>query len=139
VSYRALTRPQFSVLQQNLFPVYFGMQSLLPVTLALTYPFGSTKALFTTANSSSISIVAMMVCGLVNWLVVGPATTKIMRERKHQETKDGKKYWQEGDRSEDMQKLNKRFSILHGASSSVNLVGIFATVYYGFILGDRLV
>jgi hypothetical protein len=115
------------------------MQSLLPVALALTYPFGSTKDLLTTVNASSMSIATMTVCGLVNWVVVGPATTTTMRERKHQETRDGKKYWEEGAKSEDMQKLNKKFSILHGISSSINLMGIFATVYYGFILGESLV
>jgi hypothetical protein len=75
----------------------------------------------------------------VNWSFVGPATTKTMRERKHQETRDGKKYWQEGEKSVEMQKLNKRFSVLHGVSSLINMVAIGATVYYGFVLGDRLV
>jgi hypothetical protein len=115
------------------------MQSLLPVALVLTYPFGSSKTLLTTTNSSSVSIAAMTICGLANWFVLGPATTKTMRERKHQETRDGKKYWEEGDMSKDMQRLNKKFSLLHGVSSSINLVGIFATVYYGFLLGERLV
>jgi len=71
-------------------------------------------------------------------MFIGPATTNTMKERKHQETKDGKKYWQEGDKSVEMQRLNKRFSVLHGVSSLVNLVGVIATVYYGFVLGDRL-
>jgi hypothetical protein len=114
------------------------MQSLLPVTLALTYPFGSTQNLLTSNSPSSISIATMTICGLVNWMVVGPATTGTMRERKHQETRDGKKYWQEGEKSEEMLRLNKKFSVLHGVSSLINLVGIIATVYYGFVLGERL-
>jgi len=138
VSYRALTRPQFAVLQQNLFPIYFGMQTLLPLGLALTYPFTSTQRMLTNSNPSSISIATMTICGLVNWVYVGPATTQTMRERKHQETRDGKKYWQEGDKSVEMQRLNKRFSVLHGVSSLINLVGVVATVYYGFVLGERL-
>jgi hypothetical protein len=61
-----------------------------------------------------------------------------MRERKHQETRDGKKYWDEGPKSKEMEGLNKRFMWLHGLSSGINLVGFFATIAYGFYLGGRM-
>lgn len=61
-----------------------------------------------------------------------------MRERKHQETRDGKRSYDEGPHSKEMQVLNRRFMVLHGWSSGVNLVGLCATVAYGFYLGGRL-
>jgi len=65
-------------------------------------------------------------------------TTTTMRERKHQETRDGKKYYEEGPQSKDMQRLNKKFSALHGVSSLVNVVEVLALLWYGSILGERL-
>lgn len=59
-----------------------------------------------------------------------------MGERKHQETKDGKKSWDQGPHSEEMQRLNKKFGILHGVSTVVNLVGLGAMVWYGAVLGE---
>lgn len=37
-----------------------------------------------------------------------------------------------------MQALNKRFGILHGVSSLLNLATIVATIAYGFTLGARV-
>ena len=73
-----------------------------------------------------------------NLLVLGPATTRIMKQRKHQETRDGKKYYDKGDQSTEMQDLNKRFSRLHGANALVNVVGLGFMVWYGAVLGGRL-
>jgi Domain of unknown function (DUF4149) len=95
VAYRALPRPQFSSLQQAIFPIYFSMQTALPVILALTYPGERTA---TSLRPSSLTgvfepqnrlhvltpLLTMFVTGLANLMAVGPATTKIMRERKHQ-------------------------------------------------------
>ena len=78
------------------------------------------------------------VTSLVNLVLVGPATTKCMRERKSQEFKDGKKSYDEGPQSEEMQVLNRRFGYLHGASSLLNMVGCVATVVYGFYLAERV-
>lgn len=76
--------------------------------------------------------------GLLNWAVVGPATTKTMKERKHQETRDGKKYFDAGPHSEAMKKLNKKFGMLHGVSSIVNLVALLATGYYASEIAGRM-
>jgi hypothetical protein len=37
-----------------------------------------------------------------------------------------------------MKALNKRFGILHGISSLINLTTFFAAVAYGFTLGGRV-
>jgi hypothetical protein len=59
-----------------------------------------------------------------------------MRLRKHQETRDRKKSWDEGPHSKEMVELNRRFGILHGVSSLVNMVGLGAMVWYGAVLGE---
>jgi len=83
-------------------------------------------------------MLATFLTSAVNLGVVGPATTGVMKERKRQETKEGKKYYDEGEKSEEMKQLNKRFSKLHGASSLLNLMGFVSTVVYGFALGGHL-
>lgn len=80
----------------------------------------------------------MLVTGLFNWVYVGPQTTKIMALRKHQETRDGKKSYDKGPHSEEMQKLNKQFGVLHGISSLTNLVGFLGMCWYGVLLGEGL-
>lgn len=62
-----------------------------------------------------------------------------MRDRKVQETKEGKKYYDEGPKSKEMERLNKKFGAMHGVSSLVNMVGLFATMRYGLVIADRMV
>lgn len=83
-------------------------------------------------------IATMFATGLANWLFVGPATVRTMRERKHQETRDGKKSYDAGPHSPEMQRLNKEFGILHGISTLVNMAGLLAMVWYGVVLSERL-
>lgn len=91
VAYRALERPQFSKLQQKIFPVYFSMQTALPVVLALTYPGDRTTASSLSGALAEgnrwdvlVPILTMFATGFANLVIVGPATTKIMLERKQQ-------------------------------------------------------
>jgi hypothetical protein len=94
VAYQALPKPMFSQLQQRIFPVYFTMQAALPAVLALTYP-GSRSPLGTASSISGVlaesnrysvlvPLATMFVTGLANLAYIGPATTRIMRERKVQ-------------------------------------------------------
>lgn len=97
MAYKALPRPQFSSLQQAIFPVYFSLQTALPVVLALTYP-GEKSSLTSNSTPSGlggflaeknrtsilIPLMTIFASSLANLFVVGPATTRIMRERKHQ-------------------------------------------------------
>lgn len=91
MSFQVLARPQFSLLMAKLFPVYFSMQTALPVVLALTYPgsltteSGIAGVLDESVRSSVlIPIASVFVTGLANLAVVGPATTKCMDQRKLQ-------------------------------------------------------
>lgn len=145
VSFKALPRPQFATLQSKLFPIYFAMQTALPVAMAATYPGGpltpsSISGVLDSRNQYSVltPIATIFVCAVANMVVIGPATTKCMKERKHQETRDGKKSYDAGPHSAEMQALNKRFGKLHGASSLANIIACIATVVYGVHLGNRL-
>ncbi|KAF1935945.1 hypothetical protein EJ02DRAFT_459937 [Clathrospora elynae] len=148
IAFRVLPRPQFSTLQKHTFPVYFTLQTITPLAMLLTYPRGassllpflsSSPAIRTATDSlSSWLIGTMFVTALVNWVYIGPKTTEVMGLRKHQETRDGKKSYDAGPHSKEMQELNKRFGVLHGVSSLVNMVGLGAMIWYAGVLGQGL-
>jgi len=131
------------------------MQSALPVVLALTWP--GEKVLETAGNlavrthagalgllqrenlwSGLVPVAFMFASGFLNLTLFGPMTTKVMKQRKHQETRDGKKYYDAGPKSPEMQRLNSQFAKLHGVSSLSNVLGLAAMIYYGFVLAERV-
>ncbi|PGH15088.1 hypothetical protein AJ79_02614 [Helicocarpus griseus UAMH5409] len=149
IAFRALPRPMFSTLQASIFPVYFSLQTALPLAVALTYPGAKTfmgrgpsslSGVFAEGQRTStlLPIFTMFVTGLANMLVVGPMTTRIMRERKHQETIDGKKSYDPAPHSKEMLRLNKSFARMHGVSSLVNLAALISTIWYGVVLANRI-
>jgi hypothetical protein len=146
IAFRALPRAQFSTLQKATFPPYFVLQTALPVLMTLTYPspLGFRALLPTSATQTSTDSLAMTLIGtmfvtaVANLVYVGPETTRIMGLRKHQETRDGKKSWDEGPHSKEMQELNRKFGVLHGVSSLTNLVGFLGMCWYGVLLAERL-
>ena len=95
VAFKVLDRPQFSALQSKLFPIYFSMQTAIPVVLALTYP-GSRSVLGGSPSgiagvldapnrwTALAPLATIFLTGLANMAFVGPATTKTMRDRKTQ-------------------------------------------------------
>jgi hypothetical protein len=100
LAFKALPRPQFSTLQQAIFPPYFTFQAALPVLLALTWPgdkIAQVGAKAITQNTgfwgifsdnsfwtAGIPVAIMFATSAANLFVFGPATTKVMKERKHQ-------------------------------------------------------
>ncbi|KAJ5095664.1 hypothetical protein NUU61_005020 [Penicillium alfredii] len=144
IAFRALPRPQFASLQTAIFPIYFSMQTALPVVVGLTASRGGQalglSGLTAPENccSTLLPMATVAVTGLVNLFVLRPLTTNVMRERKHQETRDGKKSYDAGPHSKEMLALNKKFGRVHGISSLVNMVSLIATVYYGAVLSKRL-
>jgi hypothetical protein len=168
VAFKVLDRPQFSALQSKLFPIYFSMQTAIPVVLALTYPGnrsvlgGSPSGVAGVLDAPNrwtalAPLATIFLTGLANMAFVGPATTKTMRDRKSQgesclvtfrlrrliltsatERKDGKKSYDPPPHSEEMRKLNKKFGKLHGVSSLLNLATFIATIVYGFTLSARI-
>lgn len=122
--------------------------------MALSYPGikSPSSSLATTSSPSSLSgvledanrwtvlapIATIFALNAANLFWAGPVTTRIMKERKHQETKDGKKYHDAGPQSSEMQRLNKAFGRMHGVSALTNLVGLGVTIWYGVLLAERL-
>lgn len=93
--YKSIDKSAFSAAQQGLFPIYFSMQTVLPAVLSLTFP-GNTLAgvpssisgLLDRSNrwSSLAPLATMFLGGLVNLVVLLPATLKVMKERRGQGT-----------------------------------------------------
>ncbi|KAL5354720.1 hypothetical protein V496_03566 [Pseudogymnoascus sp. VKM F-4515 (FW-2607)] len=144
-AYQTLERSQFNALQQRVFPRYFTFQTALPFLVALTYPganhgASSYHGALAPANQWSVlyPLTTAFVCGLVNLVFLGPKTSELIRLRKAQEVKDGKKSIDPAPHSKDMLTLNKRFARVHGASALVNMVSLGATVWYGVGLSARL-
>ncbi|KAK9447816.1 uncharacterized protein V1518DRAFT_76884 [Limtongia smithiae] len=135
MAFRALPRQHFAALQRKIFPPYFAMQAALPVFLALTTPVPGALAGVTT---TVVSLVITAVTGLVNYAAIGPMTVNLMNARKAQETKEGKKYYDEGV-SDEMRALNKRFGAIHGISTLINLGTLFAIAAYGVVLTEGMV
>ncbi|KAJ5834922.1 hypothetical protein N7447_000948 [Penicillium robsamsonii] len=144
VAFRALPRPQFSSLQTAIFPIYFSLQTALPVVVALTASHGGQvlglSGLAAPENrfDTLLPLATVAVTGLVNMFVLRPMTINVMRERKHQESRDGKRSYDPAPHSKEMLALNKKFGRVHGISSLVNLASLVATVWYGVVLSKRL-
>ncbi|KKA18936.1 hypothetical protein T310_7105 [Rasamsonia emersonii CBS 393.64] len=148
-SIRTLPRQQFSTLQNSLFPIYFTLQSALPVVAALTYP-GARTVLGTGPSSLAgvlleenrltvlLPLSIVFVSGLTNLLYLTPKVVGVIKQRWQQESIDGKKSYDPPPHSKEMTELNKKFAKLHGISTLVNLGGLLATVAYGVVLGRRL-
>ncbi|KAH7354446.1 hypothetical protein B0T11DRAFT_128357 [Plectosphaerella cucumerina] len=146
--FRVLERPAFSAAQSALFPIYFSLQTALPIILALTYP-GSSNPLGPASGLAGVlddanrrdtllPLALALATGAANLLVLLPLTKQIMADRRAQEKKDGKKSYHAGPHSPEMAALNKSFGKTHGISSVLNLVTFVATVAYGFTLAARL-
>lgn len=132
----------FSQLQQRVFPVYFTLQSIFPALVLVTHPTASIPSLLTPSSpyfySTTAPLLLAIAVSTLNLTVIGPATTRVMRKRKAQEAKEGKKYYDEGPKSEAMKKLNSKFGRIHGISSLLGLVGFLSAAAYGVVLGSSL-
>lgn len=167
VAFEALGRPYFGVHQAAIFPVYFSLQSFLPVLVGLT----STSRLRNVWSlGCSRTLVLVMVTGLINLVIFRPLTQGAVRARNAQGmffTQNfeafqnnralgpgswvglssfnakihaelrDKKDRREGP-SKELVECTKRFMIIHGTSIFINVIGLFATVHYGIGIGMRL-
>lgn len=98
IAYKCLPRPQFATLQTNIFPIFFSFQSVLPLILAATWPGSSSPGLQTPRKDPGMAgllmehnlwnallpISLMFATSALNLVLLGPATTRVMRKRKHQ-------------------------------------------------------
>jgi hypothetical protein len=101
LAYSCLPRPQFATLQTKITPPFFWLQSLLPLAMVVTWPgeklAGAAgvglvrqspgwRGLLEESNiwAVTVPIGIMLGTALLNLAALGPATTKIMRDRKRQ-------------------------------------------------------
>jgi hypothetical protein len=87
VAYKVLPKPQFSNLQRSVFPIYFVLHASSAALLVLTYPTTpSGLGVFDHENymHTVMPLVTVFSTALANLLVVGPATSKIMKARQRQ-------------------------------------------------------
>lgn len=78
----------------KIFPIYFTMQTALPAVMALTYPanknpFGAAGGVAGVLDPSNrwsvlVPLISAFFCALANLAVIGPATTRVMDERRQQ-------------------------------------------------------
>lgn len=94
-SFKVLERRQFAILQRAVFPAYFGIQTVAPVVLALTYPGGAGRVaalpqgingVLHPANRWGVLVplTAVFVTGLANWVYFLPETNKVTALRRQQ-------------------------------------------------------
>lgn len=91
--FKAVDRASFSAIQQKLFPIYFGLQTVLPGVLALTFP-GNTLIGLSNGPAGLVSefaryhsllpITLMAVTGALNLTVLLPLTMDVMKQRRGQ-------------------------------------------------------
>ncbi|KAI5305515.1 hypothetical protein KEM56_004217 [Ascosphaera pollenicola] len=148
ISFKTLERPTFAKLQNHMFPCYFGMQSALPVVIALTYPGLKTVAhnvspglagVFdeTVRTNTMIPLATIFVTGVANLFCLMPKAKAVKAERLQLEAVEGKSQY-EAPISPAMDKLNKKFRRVHGFSTAFNMISLIATVAYGVTLSRRL-
>lgn len=100
LAFKVLPRPSFSTLQTAVFPPFFALQTALPLVLALTWPGEKVAGVGGAVVRSNagwrglmegrnvmdalVPVAVMFGTSLLNLVLLGPATTKVMKERKHQ-------------------------------------------------------
>ncbi|SPO02964.1 probable DNA polymerase gamma [Cephalotrichum gorgonifer] len=84
VTFDALPRAPFVRLQARLFPVYFRAQSLLLVLTAATFPAHGVKSLLGSGGYHWIPLAIGGIAAVLNLLVYGPETRRVMLERGRQ-------------------------------------------------------
>lgn len=83
LAYQALPRSAFMNLQKRVFPIYFRSQTLLLGLVALTLPPGGPTSSLS-SKSTSITFAVAGGTALLNLLIYGPRSQKLMIKRIHQ-------------------------------------------------------
>ncbi|KAF0329914.1 hypothetical protein GQ607_002681 [Colletotrichum asianum] len=137
VCHNELPKTAFTTLQKRLFPIYFRCQSILLVVTALTFPPSGPASLLKDKRDW-IPFAIAGVTAILNLFIYGPRTKQAMIDRIHQETRDAKQPDAVDEISPDMQACRRRFSRNHAMSIHLNLISIFAMVWYGVRLASLL-
>lgn len=82
LAYQALPRSAFTSLQKRVFPIYFRGQTLLLGLVALTLPTQGPRALVNRSNLIAFGVASAT--AILNLVIYGPKTQRLMIERVHQ-------------------------------------------------------
>eukprot|EP00898_Chlorokybus_atmophyticus_P002914 jgi/Chlat1/3623/Chrsp237S03613 len=117
VMFRNLPRQTFGKLQARLFPRYFQLNAASLLVLLVSF-FSLSRLPYSLAIGQPLLTLGLsLVCTLANLVVLEPWATRVMLERYDLENA--------GDKTSDAQRqLAKRFGMLHGLSSLVNMVSL---------------
>lgn len=127
MAFKVLTRDQFSVLQNKVFPWFFTMQSISPIALALTLPAPLAAPAYYALGGATMSGIINLY-GLLPWNRSIKVKRHILQDRldKGQITKE---QFEKFDSP-----LKKEFGKAHGLSLLVNMGYTVAMLTYGCFL-----
>ncbi|RTE83962.1 hypothetical protein BHE90_001563 [Fusarium euwallaceae] len=135
VAFKNLPRNPYVNFQKHIFPIYFHGQALLLFLSAVTFPpYGPVSLVQHKSDWIPFTISGFV--SVLNLLVFGPRTKKLMLDRVEQGTLD-KTANLEGP-SPMMQVLKKKFSTAHAMCIHLNLIGLGAHLWYTWRLASHL-
>ncbi|KAJ5902230.1 hypothetical protein N7495_002758, partial [Penicillium taxi] len=139
IAFKSLSRPAFGIHQAAIFPVYFSLQSFLPILVALTGLKSSQSAGDATNILSHLywCMATVSIAGLINLIIFRPLTRNAVEARNLQGLMDRR-----GNNphfiSPEKKALDRRFKYIHATSICINFGGLIATGQYGSILAKLL-
>ncbi|AMD18811.1 HBL091Wp [Eremothecium sinecaudum] len=119
IASKVLTRDQFSDLQQNVFPLFFKMETFTPILLAVTSPVALSAV-------SKASIATAAASGGLNLFWFFPWAHRVNQERRHAAASLKGEELEEVDAP-----LRKEFAKAHGLSMFANLTYVLGMTVYG--------
>ncbi|KAH8899902.1 hypothetical protein GQ53DRAFT_740909 [Thozetella sp. PMI_491] len=137
IAFVALPTSAFHSLQKRLFPVYFRTQTALVLLTAITFPAHSLRSLIVN-KADWIPFLIAGITAVLNLIIYGPRTAKVMIDRVHQKTRDGMNGVGESEVTPEMHKLNRTFKHNHAMSIHLNLISMAAMLFYGWRLASKL-
>lgn len=138
VTFSALPRQTFGLIQSKIFPIYFAAGTIVPAALAANIAYANGG--FNNLPTLPLYILSVpFVANAINWLYLGPKATKLMFERHAQEKKEGLDAHKDKDRvSPKIKAMSKQFAKLHGISSLLNLASFGALLLHGSVSGSPM-
>lgn len=97
VTFQLVPRKTFGLMQSKIFPIYFGMGTVIPAALIGNLALAQ-GALSAVPTFPLAALGVTMVANAINWLYLGPKATNIMFERHELEKEEGIDAYKEKDK-----------------------------------------
>lgn len=89
IGFKTLPRQTFGLLQSKLFPAFFGAGTVVPAALIANLLISVGGRISTIPTFPLVNLAIISITNAVNWLYLGPRTTRIMFERHRLEKEEG--------------------------------------------------